>query len=168
MQWSSSASEASSSSETTSQGRTESGSESESTSEVPVWIPIFGEELSSVQYLSLEEQRFLAEQKIMMQKDRHATARFLGMTAPAELRTPEVPPRFGSEERAEDYRLEQLAKYPFVLSYDDAQARLEKRHAALALSSIAPETEPASYIRRVTSRARMKKHVGSKDDTGGG
>ena len=163
MQWSSSASEASSSSDTTTRGDTDSESGSESTSEVPVWIPIFGEELSSVQYLSLDEQRFLAEQKIMMQKDRHATARFLGMTAPAELRTPEVPPRFGSEERAEDYRLEQLAKYPFVLSYDDAQARLQKRHAALALQSIPPETEPVSYTRRV--RAGVKTKAGGENQS---
>jgi hypothetical protein len=167
MQWSSSASQSTSSSDTTSRGDSESESESESVGEVPVFIPILGKELSSVQFLSLEEQRFQAEQRIMMQPDRHATARFLGMPAPVELRTPDVPPRFGSEERAEDYRREQLAKYPFVLSYDEAQARLKKRHAALALPSTAPETEPVSYKRRVASRATIKKHVGSEDDTGG-
>jgi hypothetical protein len=164
MQWSSSTSQSSISSDNTTRGDTESESESESTSEVPVFIPIMGEELSSVTYLSLDEQRFLAEQKIMMQKDRHATARFLNMTTPVELRTPEVPPRFGSEERAEDYRLEQLAKHSFVLSYDEALARLEKRHSALVLPSIAPQTEPVSYRRRVSSRATIKKHVGSKED----
>jgi hypothetical protein len=156
MQWSSSTSQVSSSSDTTARGDTESESESESTSEVPVFIPIFGEELSGVQFLSLEEQRFLAEQRIMRQPDRHATARFLGMDAPAELRTPEVPPRFGSEKRAEDYRRERLAKLPYVLSSDDAHARLKKRHAALALLSVAPETEPESYRRRVRASAKPK------------
>ena len=167
MQWSSSTSQSSISSDSTARGDSESETESESTSEVPVFIPIMGEELSSVQYLSLEEQRFQAEQKIMMQKDRHATARFLNMTTPVELRTPEVSPRFGSEERTEVYRLEQLAKHSFVLSCDDAKARLEKRHATLALQSVPSETEPESYKRRVPTRATMKKHAASEDDTGG-
>jgi len=166
-QWSSSVSQVSSSSDTTTRGDSESESESESTSEVPVWIPIFGKELASVQFYSLEEQRFQAEQRIMHQKDRHATARFLGMTAPVELRTPELPSRPGNEESVEEHRQEQLAKWPFVLSCEEAQARLQKRSAELALSSIAPETEPASYKRRVSSRATIKKHVGSEDDTPG-
>jgi hypothetical protein len=168
MQWSSSTSQGSSSTDTTTRSDSESGSESESTSEVPVFIPIFGKELSNVQFSPLEEQRFQAEQRIMMQKDRHATARFLGMTAPVELRTPELSSRPGNEESVEEHRQEQLAKWPFVLSCEEAQARLEKRSAELALPSIAPETEPRSYKRRVGSRATMKKHVGSKDDTGGG
>jgi hypothetical protein len=166
--WSSSVSQVSTSSNTTTRGDTESESESESRSEVPVFMPIFGEELASIQFLSLDEQRFLAEQRIMRQPDRHATARFLGMDVPVELRTPEVPPRFGSEERTEDYRREQLAKLPYVLSCEEAQARLEKRRSALVLPSITPETEPRSYKRRVSPRATMKKYVGSKDDTGGG
>jgi Type IV secretion-system coupling protein DNA-binding domain len=166
--WSSSTSQVSTSSNTTTRGDTQSESESESRSEVPVFMPIFGEELASIQFLSLDEQRFLAEQRIMRQPDRHATARFLGMDTPVELRTPEVPPRFGSEERTEDYRREQLAKLPFVLSCEEAQARLEKRHSALVLPLITPETEPRSFKRRVPSRATMKSHVGSKDDTDGG
>jgi hypothetical protein len=133
-----------------------------------VFIPIFGEELSNVQFLPLDEQRFQAEQRIMGQRDRHATARFLSMHTPVEIRTPEVPPRFASEKRVEEYRLEQLANLPFVLSCDEAQARIEKRRSALALPLITPETEPRSYKRRVPSRATMKKHVGGKDDTGGG
>jgi hypothetical protein len=120
-----------------------------------------------VQFLSLEEQRFLAEQRIMMQKNRHATVRFLDMHTPVEIRTPDVSPLLVSEDRVEEYRLEQLASLPFVLSCEEAQARLKKRHSALVLPSIAPETEPESYKRRVGSRARMKAHVGSEDDTGG-
>jgi hypothetical protein len=104
----------------------------------------------------------------MTQKDRHATARFLEMHTPVEIRTPDVSPLLVSEDRVEEYRLEQLASLPFVLSCAEAQARLEKRHSALVLPSIAPETEPRSYRQRVSSRATIKKHVGSKDDTGGG
>jgi hypothetical protein len=156
MQRSSGTSQVATSSDTTTRGDSESESESASVSEVPVFIPIFGEELSSVQFLSLEEQRFQAEQRIMFQKDRHATARFLNMTAPVELRIPDLPSRPGDEERMEKYRQEQLAKLPFMLSCEEAHARLKKRSAALTLPPIAPETEPESYKRRVSSRARMK------------
>jgi hypothetical protein len=133
MQWSSGTSQVATSTDTTTRGDSDSESQSESVSEVPVFIPIFGKELSSVQFSPLEEQRFQAEQRIMMQKDRHATARFLGMTSPVELRTPELPSRPGNEESVEEYRQEQLAKWPFVLSCEEAQARLEKRSAELAL-----------------------------------
>ena len=166
MQWSSSTSQVATSTDTTTRGDSESGSESESTSEVPVFIPIFGQELANVQFSPLEEQRFQAEQRIMMQKDRHATARFLGMTAPVELRTPELSSRPGNEESVEEHK--QLAKWPFVLSCEEAQVHLKKRSAELALPAIAPETEPESYKRRVGSRATIKKHVGSEDDTRGG
>jgi hypothetical protein len=132
-QWSHTTAESRASTDTSSRGQSESESESESVSEVPVFIPIFGEELSNLQFSPLDEQRFQAEQRIMGQKDRHATARFLGMNTPVEIRTQDVPPRFGSEERVEEYRLEQPAKLPFVLSCDEAKARLEKRHNALAL-----------------------------------
>jgi hypothetical protein len=167
MQWSSSTSQVATSTDTTTRGDSESESESESISEVPVFIPIFGKELSSVQFSPLEEQRFQAEQRIMLQKDRHATARFLGMHAPVELRTPDLPSRPADEESVEEHRQEQLAKWPFVLSCEEAQARLEKRSAAITLPANAPETEPVSYKRRVSSRARMKAHVGSKEDTPG-
>jgi hypothetical protein len=167
-QWSRTTSQSKASTGTSSRGQSESESESESTSEVPVFIPIFGEELASIQFLSLEEQRFQAEQRIMMQKDRHATARFLDMTTPVEIRTPDVSPLLVREGRVEEYRLEQLAKLPFVLSCDEAQARLAKRHSTLVLPSIAPETEPVEYKRRVGSRAKIKTHAGSKEDTGGG
>jgi hypothetical protein len=165
---SSSTSHVATSSDTTSRGDSESESESASVSEVPVFIPIIGQELSSVQYLSLEEQRFQARQRIMFQKDRHATARFLEMTAPVELRTPDIPSRSENDERVEEYRQKQLANLPSVLSYDDAQARLKKRQAAPAISSSAPETEPTgSYKRRVSARATIKRNVRKKEDTSG-
>jgi hypothetical protein len=90
------------------------------------------------------------------------------MTEPVEIRTPDVSPLSARDERVEEYRLEQLGKLPFVLSCEEAQARLEKRQSTLILPSIAPENEPRSYKRQVSSRATIKKHAGSKEDTGGG
>jgi hypothetical protein len=61
MQRSSGTSQMATSTDSTTRGDTESESESESVSEVPVFIPIFGKELSSVQFSSLEEQSFQAK-----------------------------------------------------------------------------------------------------------
>jgi hypothetical protein len=61
-----------------------------------------------------------------------------------------------SEKMLEEYRLEQLAKWPFVLSYEEARERVEKRTAALQLHSLAKESEPVTHRRRVTKRVTMK------------
>ncbi len=155
-QWAMSDSQTEASSDSSTRGDNEGESFSESSSEVPVFIPVFGEELASVQFLSLEEQRFLAEQRIMLQPNRHATARFLEMDAPVELRTPEVRVSFASQESVLEYREEQLAKWSFVLSYEDAHERLQKRSASLALPTLGGDTEPVEYKRRVRARAKTK------------
>ncbi|MGI8426629.1 MAG: hypothetical protein ACR2M4_08565, partial [Actinomycetota bacterium] len=155
-QWAMSDSQAASSSDATTHGDSDSESVSDSSSEVPVFIPVFGEELASVQFLSLEEQRFEAEKRIMLQPNRHATARFVEMDAPVELRTPEVRVSFASKESVLEYREEQLAKWLFVLTYEDAHERLQKRSASLALPTLGGETEPVEYKRRVRVRAKTK------------
>jgi hypothetical protein len=86
--WAMSDSQASSASDTATHGDSESESVSESESEVPVFIPVFrSSELASVQFLSLEEQRFEAEKRVMFQPNRHATACFVDMNLPVQLRT---------------------------------------------------------------------------------
>ncbi|MGH8715762.1 MAG: type IV secretion system DNA-binding domain-containing protein [Burkholderiales bacterium] len=161
--WSTSEAQTSIAGDTSASGESETEGFSESESEAPVFLPIFGEELSSRQYVPLDEQRFLAEQRIMRQKDRHATARFLGIEAPVEIRTQDVRTPRVSEKMLEEYRLEQLAKWPFVLSYEEARERVEKRSAALHLLSVAKETEPAVYKRRVKAGATIKRDAGSND-----
>lgn len=144
-------------------GYSEARSRSASESEVPVWIPIFGEELSSVQFSSVDEQLFLAEQRIMTQPNRHALVRLVGMQAPVELRTPDVSPPPISEELIEEYRTEQLAKWAFVLPYETAVAQLEARLKTLALPNTpARELEPATYRGRrvVRETARVKEETG--------
>ena len=97
----------------------------------------------------------------MTQPNRHALVRLVGMPAPVELRTPDVSPPRISEELIEEYRIEQLAKWPFVLPYEEAVARLLAREKTLALpQSPARETEPATYrgrrVVRETARAKEK------------
>jgi hypothetical protein len=73
-----------------------------------------------------------------------------------ELRTPEVTESSASEETILEYRQEQLAKWSFMLSYEDAHEKLGNRSATLALPKIATETEPVEYKRRVRARAKAK------------
>src|SRR5918999_997458 len=81
-QWSTSDARSSSDSRSASQSSVASEAYAESESEVPILIPVFGEELASVQFRSIEEQQFRAKQRIMFQPDRHATVRMRGMREP--------------------------------------------------------------------------------------
>ena len=164
-QWSTSEARSSSDSRSASQSTASSEASSESESEVPILIPVFGQELTSVQFRSIEEQRFRAQQRIMFQPDRHATVRVRGMREPVMIITPEVMRSSRvSTEALEAYRREQLAKWPFSLSYEEAHRRLAERKKTLEIAAPAREPEPASYKRRVTKpRATIKRHASGKE-----
>jgi hypothetical protein len=117
-----------------------------------------------VQFRSIEEQQFRARQRIMFQPDRHATVRVRGMRDPVMIITPDVTSGRVSTEVLEAYRREQLAKWPFSLSYEEAHRRLLERKKTLPVAAPATEPEPASYKRRVTKpRATMKAHASGKE-----
>src|ERR671931_1555117 len=161
--WSTSEARSSSDSRSASQSSASSEASSESESEVPILIPVFGEELSSVQFRSIEEQQFRAKQRIMFQPDRHATVRVRGMREPVGIITPDVKSGRVSSEALEAYRREQLAKWPFSLSYE-AYRRLAERKKTLEIAAPAREPEPASYKRRIAKpRATMKAHASGKE-----
>jgi hypothetical protein len=161
--WSTSEARSSSHSRSTLQSSAASEAYAESASEVPILIPVFGQELTSVQFRNIEEQRFRAAQRIMFQPDRHATVRVRGMREPVGIITPDVKSGRVSTEALEAYRREQLAKWPFSLSYEEAHRRLAERKKTLPLAAPAMEPEPASYKRRVTKpRATIKTHAGEE------
>jgi len=161
--WSTSQAHSSGDSRSVSQSSTASEAYAESESEVPVLIPVFGQELSSVQFRSIEEQQFRAQQRIMFQPDRHAFVRVRGMREPVGIITPDVKSGRVSPEALEAYRREQLAKWPFSLPYEEAHRRLAERKKTLPLAAPAREPEPASYKRRVTKpRATIKTHAGEE------
>jgi hypothetical protein len=161
--WSTSEVRSSSDSRSASQSSAASEIYAESESEVPILFPVFGQELSSVQFRSIEEQQFRAQQRIMFQPDRHATVRVRGMREPVGIITPEVKSGRVSTKALEEYRCEQLAKWPFSLSYEAARRRLAERKKTLPLAAPAMEPEPASYKRRVTKpRATIKRHAGEE------
>jgi hypothetical protein len=161
--WSTSQAHSSGDSRSASQSSAASEAYAESASEVPILIPVFGQELSSVQFRSIEEQRFRAQQRIMFQPDRHATVRVRGMREPVGIITPDVKSGRVSPEALEAYRCEQLAKWPFSLSYEEAHRRLAERKKTLPLAAPAMEPEPASYKRRIKKpRATIKRHAGEE------
>ena len=99
----------------------------------------------------------------MFQPDRHAIVRVRGMREPVGIRTPDVPPSIMSEEMVEEYRCEQLAKWLFSLSYEEANQRLLERKKTLRMATPATEPEPERYKRRVTKpRATIKTHAGEE------
>jgi hypothetical protein len=158
--WSTSDARSSGDSRSASQSTASSEASSQSESEVPILIPVFGQELASVQFRSIEEQQFRARQRIMFQPDRHATVRVRGMKEPVMIITPDVTSGRVSTEALEAYRREQLAKWPFSLSYEEAHRRLLERKKTLPVAAPAMEPEPASYKRRV------KKKVSARDKSG--
>jgi hypothetical protein len=163
--WSMSEAHSSGDSQSASQSSATSDASSESESEVPVLIPVFGQELASVQFRNLEEQRFRAQQRIMFQPDRHAIVRVRGMREPVAIVTPEVESGRRTTEVVEEYRREQLAKWPFSLSYEEANQRLLERKKTLCIATPATEPEPVSYKRRVTKpRATIKLHAGGEQE----
>lgn len=141
----------------------ESASEaiSESLSEVPLLIPVFGQEIVNTQFYSLDEQRFRAEQTIMFQPLRHAVARFVGMRTPVCLRTSDVSSPHVSAPFLEHYQEEQRAQWPFVLSYDEAKQRLEERSQTQHIQS--GIEEPTTYKRRVKTHATINHHAAGSD-----
>jgi Type IV secretion-system coupling protein DNA-binding domain len=163
--WSTSQAHSSGDSRSSSQSSATSDASSESESEVPVLIPVFGQELASVQFRSIEEQQFRAQQRIMSQPDRHAIVRVRGMREPVGIRTPEVESVRRTVETVEEYRREQLAKWPFSLSYEEANQRLLDRKKTLRIATPASEPEPVSYKRPVKKpRATIKLHAGGEQE----
>ncbi len=106
-----------------------SWSESETASEttVPMLVPVFGYELSHVQFESLEEQHFRAMAVLFDQQQRQGVVRIVGMNSPVSIYTPEVSKRPGGEDRAKRFLEGCYKKLPFALPAADAQEQIAER-----------------------------------------
>jgi hypothetical protein len=128
-----------------------SDSESESRSDVPVLMPVFGEELSHVEFRSLDEQKFRAMAALFEQNERQSVARLVGMKAPVSLFTPEVKKSPGGERAAKAFLKKCYEKLPFALPTAQAQKQIadqaETFVATLLLKEMADE--PAGAKRRI-------------------
>ncbi len=112
----------------------DSWADSESTSEMTtsVLVPQMGEELSHVQFESIDEQIFRSMAVLQSQQERNCVARLVGMRAPAAIQTPDVMKRPGSPERTKRFLEKCYAKWPFALSLLDVQDRISERAAKFA------------------------------------
>ena len=130
----------------------ESYSESETVSRslVPMLVPIFGEELSHVQFRSLEEQLHRSMAVLFDQKERQGVARMVGMNAPVSIYTPEVSKKPGSVERTKRFLEKCYKKLPFALPSAEAQKQISERAENFA-ETLLNETadEPTTAKRRV-------------------
>jgi len=116
-----------------------------------VLIPIMGEEVSSVQFKSIEEQQFRAMQKLFDQEDRHFITRFQGgPKAPLFVKTPTVTPAPAKKERVEKYRENLLKRLPFALPMPEAAKRVVERKEKLIAEIVqTPFDEPTTARRKV-------------------
>jgi hypothetical protein len=122
------------------EGVSVSQGESFSESFVPFLERQWGEQLSSRQFRAVEEQYFQYVQRIFNLRRREAIVRLADEKKAGALRTLDVPDSEVSDRIRERYRVEQLAKWSFVLPREAAQAALDIRRND-ALVSIRPAGE---------------------------
>jgi hypothetical protein len=134
------------------ESESEAETESESVTRSSMLRPIMGQEVSSVQYRSIDEQIFRAMQRLFDQEDRHFAIRFHGgPKAPLFVRTPTVPPAIASQKLVEEYRRRLMSELPFALPMTEALERLNGReHKLLAeiVDKFAAD-EPVTTKRRI-------------------
>jgi hypothetical protein len=118
-------SEFASSSESASESRSEGSSWSRST--MQTIIPVMGQELSHVQFRSLEEQLFRAMAILFNKEERHGVARLVGMKAPVTISTPTIEKIPATAEFTKRFLDRYYEKLPFALSGAVAQKQLADR-----------------------------------------
>ncbi len=131
----------------TSRIRARGGGTSES--RVPFLRPVFGEELTSVQYRAVEEQVFMAMQTLADQQQRHGVARLVGMRAPLNIVTPTVEKEPTTKEIADDYLTAIYEGLPFALKSADAQRQIEDRRHRIMAGADIDANEPIEVRRRI-------------------
>ena len=149
--WNSYVAESSGESESWSATTSHADTASESVTRSKVLVPVMGQEDSSVQYRSIEEQQFRAMQKLFGQEDRHFITRFQGgPKAPLFVKTPTVAPGTVKKEQVEKYRAEVLQALPFALPMEEAIKRVAARKEKLIAEIVkTPFDEPTTARRKV-------------------
>jgi hypothetical protein len=123
-------------------------SSSEADSEHEAFATIYGKELASRQYRSVDEQLFLAMQRIVSQDQRYAYARTMSMRIPAAIRTPEVKEGLAREPFVQEYTHRLLENLPFALRVETARRHLAERQA-IAFSHIQGVIDEPTTAKRI-------------------
>lgn len=109
--------------------------------------PVYAKELASRQYRSVEEQFFLAMQKIVRQDQRYAYVRTASMKTPVAICTPEVKPGRARDKFVQDYTQRLLEKLPFALRTEAARKQLAERRAVISGQKFGTIDEPTTAKR---------------------
>lgn len=121
-----------------------------SVSRVPYLNPIFGEEISSITYRSLEEQLHRATVALSDQQQRHGVARLVGMHAPLNIVTPLVDKKPTSKEMADSFLTRSYEKLPFALRSADAAKQIKDRQDKIVGGSLhEAEAEPVKTKKKI-------------------
>ena len=109
---------------------------------------MIGQELSHVQFRSLEEQLFRAMAVLFDQKQRQGVARVVGMNAPVSIFTPPIKEQPGDEEITRDFLDKCYAKWPFALTKAAAKDKIADRMAKFSETVIGEALDEPKEVRR--------------------
>ena len=126
-----------------------STSKSTSTSSTEAFATIYGKELSSRQFRSVEEQYFMATQRIVSQNQRHAFVRAMSMKEPVPIITPLVEEGLAREPYVQKKTHEMLEKLPFAHRVESARKQLAERQAVIDGVNLDVLDEPMTAKRRI-------------------
>lgn len=128
---------------------------SEGESIVPVFLPVYGKELASREFMSKDDQLFEAEQAIFRLQAREALARCEGSQVPIAIRTPEIRPPLPTAKRVEEFRIKCLKVWDFAVPREEALRLIQKA----AIPVLRPTfDEDDSYETVVRTGDMIKKH----------
>jgi len=130
-----------------------SSSTSTSFSEQEAFATIYGKELASRAYRPIDEQLFMATQKIVGQDQRYAYVKTMSMKTPVAMKVPEVQPGLARDPFVIEQTTKRLEKLPFVKRTEDARAQLEARMSVLPTQARANLVdEPATSGRLIRKK----------------
>jgi hypothetical protein len=127
----------------------------ESETEMPVVVPVFGDQVGATQFEKIKDQQALAEQRLAMLRDREAILRFHEMKLPVAIRTPTLETNWPSDELVEEYRLAQLEHYGFALPFVEAAKRLAAQRVELL--SEPKEEEPIDFALPALDESKVER-----------
>jgi hypothetical protein len=131
-------------------------STSQSVSHVPFLRPVFGDEISHVQFRSLDDQLRRAMAALYDLEQRQCVVRMAGrMKAPVTLFTPTVAAARVQRGAVDDYASRLFAKLPFAMPFEHASAVVAIRHARLRAADRDNQNhdEPETTRKRIPHRS---------------
>jgi hypothetical protein len=144
--------------DTDSSGRSTSQGESI----VLVFLPVYGKELASREFMSKDDQLFEADQALFRLQDREAYARCEGALVPIALRTSQIKPPNASAQRVEEFRIKCLKKWDFAVPREEAMRLLTE--ATKPTVSAGFDNDEDNYETVVRTGDKMKKHGREEGD----